>query len=384
VQLLLASAGLLSLIALLLIKALRQRDALPSLRPRAMPSSGDVPSVAVIVPARNEALNIWPCLMGLVGQRYPRGSLRILAVDDQSDDGTDLILVDFARDHPCVACLSSGPLRNGWTGKSQACWRGAGSVPSDTDWFCFIDADMRAEPLLIASAVNAAAPDVAMISLAPRHRLVSFAERLMIPCGLYLLSFSQDLPRVQAHNTLETSVAGQFLLVRRSAYEEVGGHAAVASAICEDLELARLLKRSGRRILIMNGSRLLSTRMYQGWGDLWPGFAKNALDMFGGAGPALATAAMAVALSWSLLILPVLDAASCRVGSSEACAALTLALPAALIAVGFHTAGAIYFGAPIWFGVLFPLGYVVAALIALDALRRRLTGRVAWKGRVYS
>ena len=380
---LLASAALLSLIVLLLMRAWRQRNALTSLRPRSI-SASSAASVAIIVPARNEAANIAPCLKGLVRQRYPAERLSILAIDDQSDDGTAQILQDFARDHLCVACLSSGPLRNDWTGKSQACWRGAKAAPSEAEWLCFIDADMRAEPLLIASAVAAAAPDVAMISLAPRHRLVSFAERLMIPCGLYALSFSHDLPRAQAGDTSETSVTGQFMLVRREAYDAVGGHAAVAGAICEDLELARLLKRNGRRVLMMNGARLLSTRMYNGWSDLWPGFAKNVLDTFGGPGPALATAAAAIIVSWSLLVLPLFDFAGCRGGSGEACAALTLALPAALVAIGFHAAGAIYFGAPNWYGLLFPIGYALGALIALDGLRRRLTGRISWKGRVYS
>lgn len=380
---LLASAALLSLIVLLLMRACRQRNALSSLKPRSI-SVSSAASVAIIVPARNEAANITPCLRSLVGQRYPAERLNILAIDDQSEDGTARILQDFARDHPYVAGLSSGPLRNGWTGKCQACWRGAKAAPGEAEWLCFIDADMRAEPLLIASAVAAAAPDVAMISLAPRHRLVSFAERLMIPCGLYALSFRQDLPRAQAQDTSETSVTGQFMLVRREAYDAVGGHAAVAGAICEDLELARLLKRSGRRVLMMNGARLLSTRMYNGWSDLWPGFAKNVLDTFGGPGPALATAAAAIFVSWSLLLLPLFDYVVCRGGSGEACAALTLALPAALVAIGFHVTGAIYFGAPMWYGLLFPVGYALGALIALDGLRRRLTGRVAWKGRVYS
>jgi len=84
------------------------------------------------------------------------------------------------------------------------------------------------------------------------------------------------------------------------------------------------------------------------------------------------------------VLLPALDYVGCRAGTGQACAALTAALPAALIAIGFHASGAIYFGAPIWYGLLFPIGYSVGGLIALDALRRRLTGRVSWKGRVYS
>jgi len=65
------------------------------------------------------------------------------------------------------------------------------------------------------------------------------------------------------------------MLIRRSAYRRLGGHATVSGAICEDLELARLAKRSGFSLVLRDGSKLLSTRMYSGWSTLWPGFAKN-------------------------------------------------------------------------------------------------------------
>ena len=158
-----------------------------------MPPGPDAAAVEVIVPARNEALNIgvvWKCLSV---QTYPPGKLRITVVDDDSDDGTAEIAAAFRKAGPLVRCMPSGPLQAGWTGKTQACWRGAGAASPDAEWLLFIDADMRAEPSLIASAVAEAERGLGLLSLAPKHRLVSFAERLMIPCGLYLLGFRQDL-----------------------------------------------------------------------------------------------------------------------------------------------------------------------------------------------
>jgi chlorobactene glucosyltransferase len=274
-------------------------------------------------------------------------------------------------------------LSMGWTGKNQACWRGAQAVTEATDWLCFIDADMRAEPRLIASAVVAAERGIHLLSLAPQHKLVSFAERLMIPCGLYLLSFKQDLFKVQATSSDAVSVTGQFMLIDRVAYEAVGGHAAVAGAICEDLELARRMKRSGFSVALMDGASLLSTRMYDGWSTLRPGFAKNVLDMFGGVGPTFATAAAAIVLSWSTALAPVIDYALCSRGSPLDCAALGLAGVAATVAAGFHVAGSVYFGLPPWYGLLFPVGYALGGLIALQGLRSRATRRIVWKGRIY-
>jgi chlorobactene glucosyltransferase len=369
--------------ALLLRRAIRQRGALDALIPHAMPFEAYPPTVAIIVPARNEAFNIGPCLDSLLAQAYPAKALQLVAVDDESEDSTTDILAAYGRTHSRMTVVPAAPLAMGWTGKNQACWRGAQAVPRETDWLCFIDADMRADPCLIASAVVAAERGSHLLSLAPQHKLVSFAERLMIPCGLYLLSFKQDLIKVQAARWEAVSVTGQFMLIDRVAYEAVGGHAAVAGAICEDLELARLMKRSGFSVVLMDGASLLSTRMYDGWSTLWPGFAKNVLDTFGGVGPAFATAAAAIVLSWSIALAPVIDYALCSRGSPLDCAALGLVGVAAMIAVGFHVAGSVYFGLPPWYGLLFPVGYALGGLIALHGLRSRATRRIVWKGRIY-
>ena len=377
------AAALLFLESLLLLRALRQRAALRCLVPYETSPGVNAAAIEVIVPARNEASNIRECLEGLVVQTYLPGKLSITVVGDDSDDGTDEIIAEFARSHPSVRCLRSGPLQPGWTGKTQACWRGAAEAPPDAQWLAFIDADMRAEPSLIASAVAEAERGLCLLSLAPKHRLVSFAERFMIPCGHYLLGFQQDIANVRNRGGGKAKVAGQFMLIRRSAYQQVGGHAAVGAAICEDLELARLMNRSGFSVALMDGSRLLSTSMYSGWATLWPGFAKNVLEMFGGVGSTLTTAAFAVVLSWSLVIVPAIAFFRASGGALEGAVALGLAIAAAAAAVGFHIAGAAHFRIPLWYGLLFPVAYTLGAVIALDGLRRRLTGRVPWKGRVY-
>jgi chlorobactene glucosyltransferase len=381
---LIASSTLLLIVFFLVLRAIGQARALRALEPSRAIWDEKAPELAVIVPARNEATNIGACLTRLAAQTYPAQRLSIIVVDDNSSDGTGAIVADFAERRANISVVRSGPLAKGWTGKSQACWIGARSAPAEAEWLCFVDADTRAEPRLIASALAAATQSGAdLLSLAPRQLLASFAERLMIPCGLYLLSFSQNLSRLQAADSEDVSATGQFMLVRRAAYEAVGGHAAVAGAICEDLELARRLKRSGHSVLLMDGARLISARMYDGWRTLWLGFAKNLLDMFGGAAASLTMAAAAVALSWGLVLAPIADFLHCQGGSPLACAALGLAAPAALAAFGFHIAGALYLGAPLWYGFLFPLGYGLGALMVLDAVRRRATGRVPWKGRVY-
>ena len=259
------------------------------------------------------------------------------------------------------------------------------SAVPQTQWLSFIDADVKAEASALSSAMHAAATQhLDLLSLAPRQELRSFAERLILPCGLILLSFLKDLRQAQARSGHDVTATGQFMLVRRDAYEAVGGHAAVCRAICEDLEFARRLKRSGRSVLLMGGEQFLSTRMYTGWRTLWPGLAKNLVDTLGGQTATLALAFLGVTLAWAAWVVPLIDLAGWWQHGGDATFALPLALAASGAAIGLHVAAAFYFRIPLWYGLIFPLGYTAGALMALDSVRRRRSGRVVWKGRIYS
>jgi chlorobactene glucosyltransferase len=342
------------------------------------------PHITVIIPARDEEVNIGRCLRSLLAQDYPADRLKVLVIDDHSADGTAAIVRAIAAGHPQVSLLSSPKLPPRWTGKSHACWIGARAAAPESEWLCFLDADVWGEPPLLSSAVHAAvAQKLDLLSLAPRQELGSFAERLMLPCGLILLSFLQDLREVQARTGSAVTATGQFMLIRRDAYQAVGGHAAVSNVICEDLELARLLKQSGRSVLLMGGDALIATRMYTGWRTLWPGFAKNLVDTLGGPRATLIFTPLAVILAWAALAVPIVAAAAYWQGAPGALVALALALLGSAAAFGLHVAATFYFRIPFWYGLVFPLGYTLGAAMAFDSVRRRLTGRVIWKGRIY-
>lgn len=381
---LLLSCAWLALVAWLILRAFDQRALLPPIEVGAPSPADSAADVAVIVPARDEEPNIEPCLRGLVAQDYPAEHFCVLVVDDQSNDATPAIARAMAERHPRLKVLMSPPLPQHWIGKSHACWIGARAAPANTEWLCFLDADVRVEPTLIASAVAAAISErLDLLSLMPRQELGSFAERLVIPCGLYVLAFCQDLRKVQSAHGEDVSATGQFMLVRRSVYEAIGGHAAVHGTICEDMALARLIKRSGGRVALRDGKRLIRGRMYTGWRTLWPGFAKNLVDMLGGPLASVITAFAGIVLAWAALVVPLVDATSCARGGSGACIALLPALTGSAAAFALHLAGALYFRTPLWYGLLFPLGYTAGALMAIDSVCRRWRGRVSWKGRTY-
>lgn len=374
------------LVATLIIRAARQRGLLPVLAPTAPSSAARAPTLAVIVPARDEEDNIGPCLRSLLEQDYPAERCSILVVDDQSVDATPNIVAAMSREDKRLRLLRSPPLPSGWTGKSHACWLGTRAVAPGAEWLCFIDADMRAAPSLLASALQSAQRDgIDLLMLAPRHVLRSFAERLVIPCGLFVLAFLQDLGARQMGEAHDVIATGQFMVIRADAYETIGGHAAVRAAISEDLELARRCKQSDRVVLLMDGQKLLSGRMYTGWRTLWPGFAKNLVDLLGGARATAVTATATVMLAWAALAVPTLAAVRvAQDAGSLGLVSLAMAIAASAALFGLHIAGTIYFRIPFWYGLLFPIGYTAGALIAADSIRQRWQARVTWKGRVYS
>lgn len=379
------SLAWLAIVTWLIARAVNQRGLLPRLARAFPPERRETPHVTVIIPARDEADNIGRCLNSILAQDYPALRLNVIVVDDHSADGTAAIVRGITAGHPRLALMQSPPLPPRWTGKSHACWIGARAAPPETEWLCFIDADVWGDSALLSSAVRAVLDHkLDLLSLTPRQYLKSFAERLILPCGLILLSFVQNLARAQARSGSQVTATGQFILVRRASYDAVGGHAAVSNEICEDREFARRLKQSGHAVLLMDGADAVSTRMYTGWRTLWPGLAKNLIDTLGGRSSTLLLATIAVTLAWAAVAIPVQDAAACLNGVPGAWLALIPALLASAAAFGLHIAAARHFRIPLYYGLLFPLGYTVGAAMALDSVRRRLYGGVVWKGRIYS
>jgi chlorobactene glucosyltransferase len=136
-------------------------------------------------------------------------------------------------------------------------------------------------------------------------------------------------------------------------------------------------------VVLQDGNLLLTARMYTGWKSLWTGLSKNLVEMLGGHAATLITASVVLLLSLASILLPAIDGVRCLDGFSPDCLALVPALAGTAAATGLHIAGALYFRAPFWYGLLFPLGYAVGACLALESLRRHWRGKIVWKGRSY-
>jgi len=241
------------------------------------PLSGQQPtSCTVVVPAYNEADNIGDCVAAILASEDPCPRWSLLVVDDDSSDATAELARAAAAGNPGFALLPAGvrPAGERWVGKNWACHRASEQL--DSDWVVFIDADVRVEPgALRAALADAQAHGADLLTLAPRLRCGCLAEWLVQPIIASLLGLGFPIARANDPADPLAFAAGPFLLFRTQAYRAVGGHAAVAGEVVEDLALARAIKGQGLRLRYLLGLDWLTLRMYRDFASLWEGWTKN-------------------------------------------------------------------------------------------------------------
>ncbi len=231
------------------------------------------PELSIVIPARNEEASLGPCLGSLVSQRG--GEFEIVVVDDHSTDRTREIAGSF----PNVRVVDAGPLPLGWTGKNNAVATGAREARGK--WLLFTDADTIHLPGSLARSLNEARQKGAdLLSYSPEQIVTGFWEKAVMPVIFAELATRYRPSEVSDPQSAAAAANGQYILIKREAYDAVGGHAAIAGSLLEDVELARAVKRSGRRILFRFGGGAVRTRMYRSFPQLREGWTKNLAILF--------------------------------------------------------------------------------------------------------
>ena len=257
------------------------------------PVQHSMPPISAIIPARNEEATIEAAVRSLAPQAE---IAEIIVVNDHSTDRTGEILARLSKEISKLRFINSEGPPDGWVGKNYAVWLGAQAA--ECGWLLFTDADtVHSRDSAKHALDDAAAYDAAMVSYSPEQVTGSFAERALIPFIYCRLAKKYDYARVNDPLKADAAANGQFLLVRRDAYEAIGGHRAVAREILEDVALARRAKQAGYRLHFASGEGIVRTRMYRGFGAMWRGWAKNLYPLLGGTGEHAARE-LFVALPW--------------------------------------------------------------------------------------
>lgn len=333
--------------------------------------------ISVIIPARNEEANLATCLESLTSQSGV--DFEIIVVNDNSTDST----AEIARSFPGVRMIDAGPLPPDWTGKNNAVATGAYAARGA--WLLFTDADTVHLPGSLARALNEALEEHAdLLSYSPEQIAVTFWEMAVLPVVFAELARQYPPKKVSDPASPVAASNGQYLLIRRDVYDAIGGHAAVASNILEDVALARAVKSSGYTIRFRYAADAVRTRMYRNFTQLREGWTKNLALLFPNPGSVSVKIIVLWALPWFLMLL-------------AAEVPLLFGNTTTWVRTGYfsvYVVGGLFLGRNFfriqranfdlimeWLGVFF--GMPMFGYLLLRSKRAHAKGKVSWKDRTY-
>ena len=336
------------------------------------------PSVVAVVPARDEAASIAAAMESLLAQDYP-GSFSVVLVDDHSGDGT----ADIARQAAAKAgtpeerlrIVSAPPLEPGWAGKLAAMAEGvrAANAAGAPELYLFTDADIKHHHSNVTRLVTRLeGRGCDLVSLMVRLNCKSRAERFMIPAFVFFFAMLYPFAWANDPARRTAAAAGGCMLLRRSAYERIGGLASIKGELIDDCALARAVKREGRRIWIGLSTTTHSLRAYPRLADIWNMIARTAYTQLDYSPARLAGTVLGLGITF--LAPPLL----LFTGAAPWLGLLAWAMMSAAYAPILR-----FYGLGRWRAPLLPLVALVYLAATIDSAWRHRRGKGGlWKGRV--
>lgn len=350
------------------------------------PPPPDPPLISVCIPARNEERNIRTSVDAILDQDYP--NFEVIVLDDRSTDATPTILADIASSDSRLHPISGSDLPKGWAGKPYALFQASASARGE--WLCFVDADTFLSPETLSSCYAKAIETQAdMFTIMTFQILGSFWEKTVMPLVMTALAVGFSPRKVNDPNTKDAIANGQFILIKRTVYDAIGGHESVKDNIVEDKAISEQVKWNGHRLIVADGAKVAKTRMYTSLPEMWEGWTKNiylglrdqpsltALGIFG--------AFLAVMASLFLPIWPLLGVFwYFSNGTWMALAIIGEAILLWTYLIYIRARVAHYMGISRWYSLTTPLGAgVFGAMMFTSAWKVVSRKGVTWKGRTY-
>ena len=233
----------------------------------------DAPKLSVVLAARDEEVNIEPCLRTLLDQDY--ADYEVVAVNDRSVDRTPEIMQELeAEVGGRLRVVTICEAREGWAGKNNAMREGVAA--SRGDWLLFVDADcyQTSRRTLSVAMAEARKKNLDFLTIIPTLDTPTVWERIIQPICSWLLILWFLPDRVNDPNRKTAYANGQFILMSRACYVAIGGHERVRHELNEDIMLAKLAKRSGFSIRVTENQDLYRSRMYPTFGGAWRGWSR--------------------------------------------------------------------------------------------------------------
>lgn len=245
------------------------------------PAQMPMPSLTIVVPARNEAAAIEPAIRSLLRLNYP--DFQIIAINDRSTDATGELLErisDSSESKGRLRVVHVHRLPEGWLGKTHAMWLGA--QQGTGEWILFTDADCSFLPDSLRRAMfYAQLTNADHLVLFPTALVQTWGERMMISFTQVTAALALRAWKVPDPNAREFIGVGAFNLVRRSAYNAIGTFSSLRLAVVDDLQLGQSVKRAGLRQDVVFGPNLVSLHWAQGAFGVVRNLEKNLFAFFG-------------------------------------------------------------------------------------------------------
>ncbi|UNO43669.1 glycosyltransferase [Streptomyces sp. MST-110588] len=353
------------------------------------------PTVAVVVPARDEAAVLPVSLPSLLAQKYP-GRAEVFLVDDGSTDGTGELARALAgeRGGLPLTVTSPGEPEPGWTGKLWAVRHGMALARErgEAEYLLLTDADIAHEPDSLRELVAAArSADLDLVSQMARLRVAAFWERLIVPAFVYFFAQLYPFRRVNRPTARTAAAAGGCVLLRCEAAERAGVPESIRHAVIDDVTLARAVKRAGGRIWLGLADRVDSVRPYPRLGSLWRMVSRSAYTQLRHSPLLLAGTVLGLALVYlappaALVtgLAGVLTGGADAGGGTAAGTAAVLGGAAWAVMAATYVPMLRYYRQPVWTAPLLPFTALLYLLMTVDSAVRHYRGRgAAWKGRTY-
>jgi hopene-associated glycosyltransferase HpnB len=361
------------------------------LRPQPPPApqatQQSLPRVSILLAARNEQDMLPATLDSLLKLDYP--GFEIILVNDDSDDRTGAIADEWAQREGArgkLRVIHNHHLPPGWRGKVHAMSLAVAAATGE--WILSTDADVVFHPSLLRQSVELALrKNLQFLSLTPEVEMQSRAERVVLPAFGFFLFMLFPLRQVNNPRSTRAMAAGAFLLMRHDDLIQLGGYARLRDTLIEDLRMAELFKRNGRRTYLGVTRGVFHTRMYENWREVFEGLTRSAWE---GAGCSLWKVLAGVAAGTGMAVLPWLSLAALWL--SHLFTGVSLAHNPVFIAAAAATAAsaAVYCPVVIFAGVsplytfTLPLASLFYSTVAVVSAFRSLTGPgLRWKGRSY-
>ncbi|MEU1815953.1 glycosyltransferase [Streptomyces roseifaciens] len=342
------------------------------------------PSVAIVVPARDEAEVLPSSLPSLLAQDYP-GRAEIFLVDDGSSDGTGDLARALAAEHGGLPLTvdSPGEPGPGWTGKLWAVRHGMALARARTDaeYLLLTDADIAHAPDSLRELVSAArSGGLDLVSQMARLRVATVWERLIVPAFVYFFAQLYPFRWINRPGARTTAAAGGCVLLRREAAERAGVPDSIRQAVIDDVTLARAVRRTGGRIWLGLADRVDSVRPYPRLGQLWRMVSRSAYAQL--RHNLLLLAGTVAGLAVVYLAPPVAVVAGTLTGETLL---LTAGAAAWAVMAGTYVPMLRYYRQPLVLAPLLPFTALLYLLMTVDSAVQHYRGRgAAWKGRTYA